>query len=62
MTFLLKNALQERYEPTYTDICLMERIIKTSGLDWTIFWPPKLTDGKATTKYKKISGVPPDGI
>ncbi|CAH0176910.1 hypothetical protein SRABI27_01745 [Pedobacter sp. Bi27] len=62
MTFLLKHVLQKLYKPVYADMRIMEGIIKTSGLDWTIVRAPKLTDGKATGKYKNITGLPLGGI
>ncbi|NQX43140.1 Putative NADH-flavin reductase [Pedobacter steynii] len=62
MTFLLKNVLQKLYKPIYADMRIMEGIIKASGLDWTIVRAPKLTDGKATGKYKNITGLPLRGI
>jgi putative NADH-flavin reductase len=62
MRFLLKNVLQKIYKPIYTDMRLMEEILKGSQLDWTIVRAPKLTDGKETGKYKNITGSPLRGI
>ncbi|MCW3117523.1 MAG: family oxidoreductase [Chitinophagaceae bacterium] len=62
MNFLLKNVLQKIYKPIYSDMRLMEEILKNSLLDWTIVRAPKLTDGKQTGKYKNITGLPLHGI
>ena len=40
----------------------MEDLLKNSGLAWTIVRAPKLTNGKATGKYKVITGQPLRGI
>jgi putative NADH-flavin reductase len=58
MTFLLKNVLQKIYKPVYSDMRLMEEILVSSSLEWTIVRAPKLTDGKATGKYREITGLP----
>ncbi|MDN5286747.1 MAG: hypothetical protein JWR38_3021 [Mucilaginibacter sp.] len=62
MNFLLKNVLQRLYRPIYSDMRLMEKILKNSTLDWTIVRAPKLTDGKQTGKYRDITGLPLRGI
>ncbi|MDQ0639721.1 putative NADH-flavin reductase [Pedobacter sp. W3I1] len=62
MTFLLRNVLQKLYKPIYSDMRMMEGIIKMSGLDWTIVRAPKLTNGKATGQYRNITGLPLGGI
>ena len=36
----------------YEDKSLQERLIKESGLDWTIGWPGVLTGGPRTGRYK----------
>ena len=41
---LLKNS--------YDDMALMEEEARRSGLDWTIFRPPRLTGGPLTGRYR----------
>ena len=36
----------------YADQREMERLVKASGLDWTIIRPPRLTDKPVTGKYR----------
>jgi putative NADH-flavin reductase len=36
----------------YSDMARMEEVIRTSGLDWTIVRPPKLTDKPPTGHYR----------
>src|SRR5581483_9535304 len=36
----------------YTDLALMETLVKRSSLDWTIVRPPRLTDGPRTGRYQ----------
>ena len=40
----------------YTDLALMEDILRDSGLDWTISRPPKLTDKPLTGVYRTAYG------
>lgn len=62
MNFLLKNVLQKIYRPVYSDMRLMEEILTSSRLEWTIVRAPKLTDSKATGKHRDITGLPLKGI
>jgi len=41
-TPFFKAVLRERY----IDLALMEDVLRGSGLDWTIFRPPRLTNGR----------------
>jgi putative NADH-flavin reductase len=45
-------VLRERY----TDLALMEDVLRESELDWTIFRPPLLTNGKLTGAYRTAMG------
>src|SRR5829696_442945 len=36
----------------YTDLAQMERLLRESGLDWTVVRPPRLTDGPATGRQR----------
>ena len=51
-TPLFKTLLRERY----TDLALMEDVLRASELDWTIFRPPRLTNGKLTAAYRTAMG------
>jgi len=51
-TPLFKAILRERY----TDLALMEDVLRGSGLDWTIFRPPRLTNGRLTGRYRTALG------
>jgi putative NADH-flavin reductase len=49
---LFKTVLRERY----TDLALMEDVLRASDLDWTIFRPPLLTNGRFTGTYRTAFG------
>jgi len=49
---LFKTVLRERY----TDLALMEDVLRASDLDWTIFRPPRLTNGRLTGRYRTAMG------
>ncbi len=62
--FLFKDSV---VPPTYlfgrlffsgvlADASAMEQVLRTSGLDWTIVRPPKLTDNPYTGKYRVREG------
>lgn len=51
-TPFFRMVLRERY----TDLALMEDVLRGSGLDWTIFRPPRLTNGKLTGAYRTAIG------
>ncbi|MGH9090708.1 MAG: NAD(P)-dependent oxidoreductase [Acidimicrobiales bacterium] len=42
----------------YADMAAMERLLVDSGADWTVFRPPRLTNGLATGKYRTAVGRP----
>jgi putative NADH-flavin reductase len=48
----LHTVLHERY----TDLALMEDLLRASSLDWTIFRPPRLTNGPLTGRYRTALG------
>lgn len=41
----------------YADLERMEREIAASGLEWTVTWPPRLTNGPLTLKYRQAIGA-----
>lgn len=45
----------------YTDLELMERVLRYGGLEWTSVRPPKLTDRPGTGTYRKAVGANPGG-
>lgn len=51
-TPLFRTMLRERY----TDLALMEDLLRASDLDWTIFRPPRLTNGRLTGRYRTAMG------
>jgi putative NADH-flavin reductase len=51
-TPVFKNVLRERYR----DLALMEDVLRASDLDWTIFRPPRLTNGHLTGTYRTAVG------
>jgi hypothetical protein len=42
-----------------TDSARMEHILESSGLDWTVVRPPRLTEGPLTGKYVAVDGRMP---
>ena len=51
-TPFFKTVLRERYN----DLALMEDVLRASDLDWTIFRPPLLTNGRLTCRYRTAAG------
>lgn len=49
---LLKPLLLALLKPVYDDMARMEEQIRSSGLDWTIVRPPRLTDKPLTGHYR----------
>jgi len=47
-----KTVFRERY----IDLALMEDVLRASDLDWTIFRPPLLTDGRLSGVYRTAFG------
>jgi putative NADH-flavin reductase len=50
--FAAKYILQRLLRHMYADQREMERLVKESGLDWTIIRPPRLTNKPLTGKYR----------
>ena len=40
----------------YADLARMEDVLRASDLDWTIFRPPRLTNGRLTGAYRTAVG------
>ena len=47
-----KYIIQKLLANMYTDLRLMEGLIKETELDWTVVRPPRLTDSKVTGNYR----------
>lgn len=52
LTPVIKTVMRERY----TDLALMEDLLRGSDLDWTIYRPPRLTNGPLTGTYRTAFG------
>jgi len=50
---LVKPLLGLFLRDAFADMRTMERVIRASGLDWTILRPPMLTDGEARGRYRE---------
>jgi putative NADH-flavin reductase len=58
--FLMRNIgtpfFQAVFRERYIDLALMEDVLRASRLDWTIFRPPLLTNGRRTGRYRTAFG------
>jgi putative NADH-flavin reductase len=48
----VRPVLRRLLKNSYEDMARMEDQVRRSGLDWTIFRPPRLTDGPRTGRYR----------
>jgi putative NADH-flavin reductase len=48
----VKYILQKLLKHMYADQRLMEELVKSSGTNWTVIRPPRLTDDAPTGKYR----------
>jgi uncharacterized protein YbjT (DUF2867 family) len=48
MRYLFSHVARAAFGKVYTDLALMEDILRGSGLDWTVVRPPRLTDRPGT--------------
>ncbi len=55
--WILINLVRWILRKPYADFGRMERLIRSSGLDWTIVRPPRLTNGRATGRVRSVAGV-----
>ena len=55
--WILINLVRWILRKPYADFGRMERLVRESGLDWTIVRPPRLTDGRATGRVRSVAGV-----
>lgn len=52
LTPFAHTVMRERY----ADLALMEDVLRASDLEWTIFRPPRLTNGPVTGRYRTTVG------
>lgn len=55
--WILINVVRWILRKPYADFRRMERLVRSSGLDWTIVRPPRLTNGPATGAVRSEAGV-----
>jgi putative NADH-flavin reductase len=56
MRNLLAPVVKAAFGKAYSDLALMEDIVRESGLDWTVVRPPRLTNGPLTGTYRTAYG------
>jgi putative NADH-flavin reductase len=55
-------AAQTLLRSIYADKVIGERLVRESGLDWTIVQPAQLTDGPLTGRYRAAERLPMHGV
>jgi putative NADH-flavin reductase len=56
MRHLFSRAATAAFGKVYTDLALMEDILRDSGLDWTVVRPPRLSNKPGTGRYRTAYG------
>jgi putative NADH-flavin reductase len=56
MRTMLSPAIKVALRNVYTDLALMEDVLRESGLDWTVVRPPQLTNTPLTGVYRTAYG------
>ena len=56
MRHLFGPAATAAFGKVYTDLALMEDILRESGLDWTVVRPPRLSNKPGTGRYRTAYG------
>lgn len=54
---ILHPMMNRLLHGVYADLRRMEEEIAASGLEWTVVWPPRLTDGPLTRTYRHEIGA-----
>ena len=54
---VLNPVLRRVLRGAYADLAVMETVLQTSQLDWTVVRPPRLTDGPLTGRYRIAVGA-----
>lgn len=52
MRNVLTPMIKLVFDWNYTDLAIMEDVLRDSGLDWTSVRPPRLTDKPRTGRYR----------
>jgi putative NADH-flavin reductase len=52
MKFVIKNILQKVFKNLYSDMLVMEEMLKTMDLNWTVIRPPRLKNAQHTGQYR----------
>lgn len=52
--FVARPVIGAIFKGLYADLAVMEGEVRQSGTEWTIFRPPRLTDGQHTGSYKMV--------
>ena len=52
--FVARPVLRAVFKELYDDLAVMEGEVRQSGTEWTIFRPPRLTDGPRTGGYRTV--------
>jgi len=55
--WILINLVRWILRKPYADFGRMERLVRSSGLEWTIVRPPRLTNGEKTGRVRSVAGV-----
>ncbi|XVV05550.1 NAD(P)-dependent oxidoreductase [Actinosynnema sp. CA-248983] len=55
--YLAKPILRRVLKHPWADMAAMEEVVRSSGLDWTITRPPRLTNGRRTGKFRTATGA-----
>jgi uncharacterized protein YbjT (DUF2867 family) len=54
---ILHPMMNRLLKGVYDDLRRMEAEIAESGLEWTVVWPPRLTNGPLTASYRQAIGA-----
>jgi putative NADH-flavin reductase len=56
MRYLFSKIASARFGKVYADLALMEDVLASSDLDWTVVRPPQITDKPLTGTYRTAYG------
>jgi thioredoxin reductase (NADPH) len=56
MRHLFSHVARSLFGKVYTDLALMEDVLRDSGLDWTVVRPPRLSGRPGTGRYRTAYG------
>jgi len=52
--WLIKYVLQKIFKNSYADLRILENLLRSSDLNWTIMRAPRLIDGPLTNEYRMV--------